>query len=134
MRRGEVDQEAPMKLFTVEEANRLIPVLRPLIKRVVATRQALLDIQGEIQKARDNSKLDGGSYWGADYVRLLSIFTSTITEIEETGALVKDFRIGLCDFPHLKEGRVIYLCWKMDEDKVRFWHEIESGFSGRQPI
>src|SRR6184192_3586428 len=132
--REEVEEGIPGKLFTVEEANSLIPRLRPLIKRIVATRQSLFDIQGEIQKARDKAKDDGGSLYGAQYVRLLTIFTSAISEIEEMGVLIKDFRIGLCDFPHLKDGRVIYLCWKMDEDRVRYWHEVDSGFSGRQPL
>jgi hypothetical protein len=132
--REEVDQEVPGKLFTVEEANRLIPRLRPLIKRVVSARQSLLDIQGDIQKAREKAKYDGGSTVGAQYVRLLTVFTSAISEIEDMGVLVKDFRTGLCDFPHLKDGRVIYLCWKMDEDKIRYWHEVDAGFAGRQPI
>src|SRR5690242_12038896 len=112
MMREEVDESLPGKLFTVEEANGLIPRLRPLIKRVVATRQVLLAIQGEIQKARDKAKFDGGTFYGNEYVRLLTVFTTAITQIEEIGVLVKDFRIGLCDFPHLKDGRVIYLCWK----------------------
>jgi hypothetical protein len=132
--REDVNQEVPGKLFTVEEANHLIPRLRPLIKRVVSARQSLFDIQGEIQKARDKAKNDGGSLYGAEYVRLLTIFTTTINEIEDLGVLVKDFRTGLCDFPHLKDGRVIYLCWKMDEDSVRYWHEVDAGFAGRQPI
>jgi hypothetical protein len=130
----EVDQEVPAKLFSVEEANRLIPRLRPLIKRVVSSRQGLISIQTEIQKARDKAKHDGGSLYGSEYVRLLTAFTLAVSQIEETGVLVKDFRTGLCDFPHLRDGRVIYLCWRMDEDRVSYWHEIDAGFSGRQPI
>lgn len=129
-----VDENVPTKLFTVAEANQLIPRLRPLIKTVVAERAALVSIQEEIQKARNNAKYDGGSYWGADYLRLLSRFTKAINEIEQTGVLVKDYRTGLCDFPHMRDGRVIYLCWKMDEDEIHYWHEIEAGFAGRQPL
>jgi hypothetical protein len=130
----DVDEKAPVKLFTLQEANSLIPRLRPLIKSVVKTRAALLNINDEIQKARNNAKLGGGSAWGAEYLSLLSSFTNAIRDIEEMGVLVKDFHTGLCDFPHLREGRIIYLCWKMDEDEIRYWHEIEAGFAGRQPI
>ena len=130
----EFEYEMPEKFFTVEEANRLIPRLRPLIKRAVKKRERLFAVQDEIKKARDNARHDGGSVFGAEYIILLSEFTAAVNKIEELGVLVKDFRIGLCDFPHLKDGRIIYLCWKMDEEKVRFWHEVDAGFSGRQPL
>jgi len=50
------------------------------------------------------------------------------------GIIIKDLDVGLCDFPHMKDGRVVYLCWKLGEDEVSWWHEIESGFSGRRPL
>jgi hypothetical protein len=130
----EVNERVPEKLFTVQEANSLIPRIRPLIKRVVAERAILTELQSEIQQARNKAQFGGGSPFGAEYLRCLSSFTAAISEIEEIGVLVKDYRTGLCDFPHLHEGRIIYLCWKMDEDEVRYWHEIEAGFAGRQPL
>ena len=48
--------------------------------------------------------------------------------------LVKDLDIGLCDFPHMMDGRVVYLCWKLGETEIRWWHEVNSGYSGRQPL
>lgn len=128
------DENSPTKLFSVEEANRLIPKLRPLIKAIVKNRASIMEIQGEIDKAREKAKFGGGSPWGAEYIRLMTSLTDDIAEIENSGVLVKDYRIGLCDFPHLKDGRIIYLCWKMDEDAVHYWHEIEAGFAGRQPL
>lgn len=122
------------KLFSLQDANSLIPHLRPLIRQVVQESQALAQIQPDIQKARSCSKYGGGSYWGGEYLRLISQLTHLIGEVEATGVLVKDYRSGLCDFPHLKDGRVIYLCWRLDEEQVGFWHETDNGFSGRQPI
>ena len=54
--------------------------------------------------------------------------------IFDTGAQVKDINTGLLDFPALREGQEVYLCWKYGEDQIAFWHEIDAGFVGRQPI
>jgi hypothetical protein len=124
----------PEKLFTVQEANSLIPKLRPLIKKVTLESKALFTLQDEIKKARAKASLGGGSYQGAAYLHHLVSLTSAIGEVEKTGVLVKDYNTGLCDFPHLKDGRIIYLCWKMDETQVKYWHEVDAGFTGRQPL
>jgi len=122
----------PEKLFTLQEANSLIPKLRPLIKKVTKVSNVLLGMQEEIKKVRSKASLGSGSYLGQSYLNNVILLTTTIQEIESTGVLVKDYRTGLCDFPHLKDGRVIYLCWKMDEEEINYWHEIEAGFAGRQ--
>ncbi|MFY9225742.1 MAG: DUF2203 domain-containing protein [Blastocatellia bacterium] len=122
----------PEKLFTLQEANSLIPKLRPLIKKVTKISNVLLGMQEEIKKVRSKASLGSGSYLGSSYLNNIVLLTTTIQEVENTGVLVKDYRTGLCDFPHLKDGRVIYLCWKMDEDEINYWHEIEAGFAGRQ--
>lgn len=128
------EEDSLQTLFTLEEANRLIPVLRPLLQRLVSVRNDLNALQPEIQKARKNALMDGGTQVGADYVRLLDRFNQVFSKIERTGVLVKDFRIGLCDFPHIRDGRLIYLCWRMDEEEIRYWHETDTGFAGRKPI
>jgi hypothetical protein len=124
----------PEKLFTLQEANNLIPKLRPLIKRVTLESNALVFLQEEIKKARSKANYGGGSYKGTAYLNHLAALSATINEVEKTGVLVKDYRTGLCDFPHLKDGRIIYLCWKMDEKEIHYWHEVDAGFAGRQPL
>ena len=57
-----------------------------------------------------------------------------VNRIQETGVLVKDLDIGLVDFPSLVDGEEIYLCWKLGEDHITFWHGIDEGFAGRKPI
>jgi hypothetical protein len=61
-------------------------------------------------------------------------FDVLIHEIQATGVLIKDINLGLLDFPALKDGREVYLCWQYGEGEIAFWHEIEAGFAGRQPI
>ncbi len=130
----EKDFEVPHIIFTLEEANRLIPVLRPLLQKLMSLRNDLSALQPEIQLARRNALLDGGTQVGPYYVSLLDRFNKELSKIERTGVLVKDFRTGLCDFPHLRDGRLIYLCWRIDEDEVGYWHETDTGFAGRKPI
>ena len=58
----------------------------------------------------------------------------TIDEIDEHGAQVKDLDEGLIDFPALRDGETVLLCWKLDEDEIRYWHRVEDGFAGRRPL
>jgi hypothetical protein len=128
------NQETPSKLFSLEEANRLVPTLRRLIKQVVQAQEGYTRVADDIERARDRATSGGGSHMGGYYIQCLAVFSKSVHDIEALGVLVKDYRVGLCDFPHLRDGRVVYLCWKMDEDEVRWWHDIEAGFAGRQPL
>ena len=65
---------------------------------------------------------------------VLEAFQESVLRIKNLGVLVKDFDIGLCDFPHQRDGKVVYLCWKLGEKKIGWWHDINNGFSERQPL
>jgi len=127
--------EATMnRLFSVQEANSLIPHLRGLLAKVQTEKQRLLEMKPVLEKAQERHVYDWGSARGAEYVEILDAFQQATRDIEDLGVLVKDFDIGLCDFPHKREGRVVLLCWKQDEDEVNWWHDLDTGFAGRQPI
>lgn len=122
------------RTFSVEEANRLLPILRRQLRNMRRLRDELAALNPEIEKARLKSDLGGGSVFGPLYLQGLERFTSVVQEIEAFGVLIKDYHEGLCDFPHEHEGRIVYLCWKLGEEEVGWWHEVESGFAGRQPV
>ena len=122
------------RLFTIEEANHMLPRLRRLLRRLIRHRQKLLNLNPEIQKARDNAENNGGSFSGGRYLAELLHFSECAQLIDGLGVIIKDLDVGLCDFPHMRDGRVVYLCWKLGEDDVSWWHEIETGFAGRRPI
>jgi hypothetical protein len=122
------------RLFSVQEANALIPDLKVLLSRVQAERERMLGMRPELQKAQEGYLRDWGMPRGAEYIEILDAFQQAIKNIEDLGVLVKDFDIGLCDFPHQREGRVVYLCWKLDEEEISWWHDLEGGFAGRQPL
>jgi hypothetical protein len=68
------------------------------------------------------------------YISALEQINDHLQKIQELGVLVKDVEMGLCDFPHLHEGRIVYLCWKLGESEVGWWHEIHNGYANRQPL
>lgn len=130
----EEEEEEEIRIFTLQEARGLIPALRRLLGRMTREREHLLDLRIEIDLARENARYGGGSPSGPVYLKHMLAFTEAIQEIQELGVIVKDFRNGLVDFPYEYQGRVVYLCWKPDEDEINWWHETDSGFAGRQPL
>ena len=122
------------RLFTVAEAQTLLPRLRTLLGQIGEEWERIRELNPEIQKARDNSPLDGFSKFGVEYVESVSHLLTLIHQIKDLGVLLKDADKGLCDFPYVKGGRVVYLCWQLGEDSIQYWHDIETGFTGREPL
>ncbi len=82
-----------------------------------------------------NSSLsNGGGRIGSEYgVEAYSLYLA-IERVRELGVVLKDLDMGLLDFPHERDGRVVFLCWHPPEEKIEYWHEIHAGYAGRQPI
>jgi hypothetical protein len=122
------------KFFTVMEANDLLPQLRSILMKTREKRQKLIHLSTFLSGAKEGHLFDYGSPAGPAYILVLDAFYRLTGEIESLGVLVKDYEQGLCDFPHLREGRIVYLCWKSDEDQISWWHDVDAGFAGRQPL
>jgi hypothetical protein len=71
---------------------------------------------------------------GTQYVISLQTISSNLQAIHELGVHVKDIDQGLCDFPHARDGRIVYLCWKLGETEIRWWHEVTNGYKDRCPL
>jgi len=128
------EEDEELRVFTLVEARSLIPTLRRLLTRMAKAREGLLDLRIEIDLARENARYGGGSPAGPTYLKFMLEFTEAIQEIQALGVQVKDFGKGLVDFPYEHEGRIVFLCWKPDEDEINWWHETDTGFGGRQPL
>ena len=122
------------RIFTLAEAQGLIPKLRSLLQEMTEPWNRIQELNPEIQKARENAPFDGYSKSGVEYVESVSQLMLLIHQIKEMGVLLKDANKGLCDFPYRRQGRIVYLCWQLGEDRIEYWHDIESGFAGRQPL
>jgi len=125
-----------MKLFTVEEANALLPSVRQLLRKLQRCRHRLGTYSEEARQAADQADQGGGGIAGGLlYARLLTNIAAEMGEIEAMGVQLKDFDRGLVDFPSLREGRVVLLCWQLDEgDELEWWHDMDAGFAGRTPL
>ncbi len=125
-----------MRLFTVEEANQLLPVVRPKLEKIRDQYEALAKMRESAQEAAVAAEQGGGGMEGGSfYVRVLYDIGKLTTELHETGIQLKDYTRGLIDFPCFRDGRVVLLCWQLGEaDEIEWWHEVEAGFAGRQKL
>ena len=125
-----------MKLFTVEEANSLLSSVRPIVKSIQRSHRRLISFQTAAKRAAEGAESGGGGMvQGPRYARLLLELSIGAGQLEALGVQLKDYTQGLIDFPSMRDGRVVLLCWKADEgDQVEWWHDVEAGFAGRQPL
>ncbi|MBT3923255.1 MAG: DUF2203 domain-containing protein [Nitrospina sp.] len=122
------------KLFTLDEANAFVPQLLDLVPRIQKLSISLNNDFPDIKNAREKAKWNGGSDQGVDYLNAVLKYNDLMHRIEGMGCEVKGIREGLVDFPSLREGKEVYLCWRMPEKEILFWHDLNTGFSGRKPI
>lgn len=123
-----------MRIFTVEEANLLLPELRRRLAELDRVRQLIRRFEPQAKLAADRAEQGGGAACGIEYAATLVKLLAATQDILNLGVEIKDVDRGLCDFPHLREGKIVYLCWQKGEDRVEWWHDIEAGFAGRQPL
>jgi hypothetical protein len=122
------------RVFTLAEANQLIPELEDHLGSVKRAKAVLIRIKEEVKKAAAQARAGGGTYAGRHYITSLEHISEHLRAVQEMGVLVKDLDLGLCDFPFQMDGRIVYLCWKCGESEIHWWHEIDTGFASRQPL
>lgn len=125
-----------MKLFTIQEANALLPNVRTIVGKIQRAHRNVTRYRDEVKTAAEAAdKGGGGISAGVVYAKALTELTSRIAELEILGVQLKDFERGLVDFPSLRDGRVVLLCWQMGEgDELEWWHDVDAGFAGRTPL
>ncbi len=122
------------RFFTVEQARQLLPRVQELVEAAMALSRALEQNREEVQGLADRSGFNAGSATGTDHVHSLLLLKQCVQHLEDMGCIVKSLQDGLVDFPHLREGREVYLCWKYGESDIMYWHEVDAGFAGRTPL
>ncbi len=120
--------------FTLDEANKTLELIRPMMDEIQVIRQEILAHQPEIWSVMEKSAGNGGNPTLSQMVGTFDRLDGIIHQIQDTGTLIKDLNTGLLDFPAQKDGREVYLCWQYGEEDIGFWHEVEAGYAGRQPI
>ncbi|MFB3906278.1 MAG: DUF2203 domain-containing protein [Acidobacteriota bacterium] len=122
------------RFFTVEEARQLLPRVRELMQRMVSMVGALEEAKEHVKELARKGEMNTGSPVGTQYIEGLAHISDCLAAIQATGCIVKSIDEGLVDFPHWREGREVYLCWKNGEPDISYWHEIDAGFAGRTPL
>ena len=119
--------------FTREEANALLSQVEPMLRALRAARDRLTDAEAHealAGAAPGNGGGDPGRNVGEAFLEVRRL----LLELQEMGIVVRDIDRGLIDFPAILEGREVYLCWEFDEAEIAFWHHLEAGYGGRQPL
>jgi hypothetical protein len=125
-----------MKLFTITEANELLLEVVPKLREIREHYSSIAEFRESAHAAAVSAELGGGGMeGGSNYVRVLYELGKLTTELHEMGVQLKDYTRGLIDFPSMRDGRVVLLCWQLGEgDEIEWWHEVEDGFAGRRPL
>jgi len=131
-----------MKTFTLDEAQSLLPVLESLLKRAIEVRGSAQSVESNLNGLTQRIFLSGGmkidsanvARQRAEMEELMKQVRESIAEIDAIGVQVKDLDAGLLDFPCRVDDQVVLLCWRMGEPAIEYWHTVEAGFQGRQPV
>jgi hypothetical protein len=121
--------------YTLEQASAVRGWVAERIDSIRRSQASLVDLGARARTAI--SSLDpqtGGSYPGKEVAAALVALSQALNELEAVDVVVRDVERGLVDFPALRDGEEVYLCWLVDEDEIRFWHAPDAGFAGRQPL
>lgn len=127
-----------MTLFTVEEANRTLPLVERIVADIVQQyrlwREKVLELDLISSSSRSAEQRARAEVLERDAQLLGREIDGFKRELEELGIQLKDPRLGLVDYPSEMNGRPVLLCWRLGETEVRFWHEVDAGYAGRQPL
>ena len=130
------------RFFTLKQAERLLPEVGSAIRDAVSLKASYQQAETEMRRTAEWIRLSGGASVDREQVQQAknrrdasaAELKEAIDKIQEFGCIVKDLDIGLIDFPTLFRGEEVYLCWKLGEAGIQFWHGVEEGFAGRKKI
>ena len=134
--------EEDSKLFSLKEAERLRVQLEPILIEAMEVRRTMAGFDEQLVGVAERIQRSGGMQVAYEKVaqmrvernRLQEALETALEQIQETGCVVKDLDIGLLDFPARIDNEDVYLCWRLGEDRIRFYHRQDEGFTGRKPI
>ena len=120
--------------FTVEEANALLPEIEFLMEQLLERRAKVIESRDLIAGILEDVKSNVGGPAASAMVQEFLAIERLAKKIRSHGCIIKDLNNGLVDFPSIREGREVYLCWRFGEPRIDFYHELHAGFKGRQQL
>ncbi len=130
------------RFFTLPEAEQLLPEVERLLRSCIQSKQDYDRAESELKLLEQRITLTGGMMVAREHVAQIRnrkesaarVLKTTLEGIQGIGCQLKDVDTGLIDFPTLYHGKEVYLCWKLGESGIQFWHRVEDGFRGRRPV
>ena len=119
--------------YTVEEANALLPKVKPLLQRLRDAKDMLTDEEAH-ELLAEAAPTNGGGEQGRQVGEAFLEVRRLVDTVQSAGIVIRDIDRGLIDFPAIREDREVYLCWELGEDDVAFWHELDGGYRTREPL
>jgi hypothetical protein len=123
--------DEPETVYTRETANLVLDEVR---ERLVRLQRAYAEVAEHRSSVASSAGGNGGDAGASRWLASSRTAADELSWFRDRGIVVRDIEQGLIDFPGLRDGRQIYLCWRLGEDTVNFWHDRETGFPGRQPL
>jgi hypothetical protein len=127
-----VTPSRPKRRFTLEQANKTLPLVSRIVNDIVKAHEAATGLQAKLETAPQPGKEQQQTE--TDLEKKLDRLQDLVDELSDVGCELKDYQSGLVDFIGRHQGRDVYLCWKLGEGKIGYWHELQTGFAGRQPV
>ena len=131
----------PQKLFTVDQANAMLPLVRAIVADLAQLSRDVVDRRERLAHLMAGREVESGDPYSEELAQIEEELVKDthrlrgfVEELQQLGVEPKGATEGLVDFPIEMDDRIVYLCWKLDEPEVLYWHELDAGFAGRQPL
>ncbi len=119
--------------YSTDQANALLPVLRPVVERIRDNQRALAEDK-TVAAVRAKAAHNGGGLPGRHLSEMARTLEQDLTQLQDWGIVLRDPAVGLIDFFHQREGETVFLCWKLGERRVEWWHPVHTGIAGRKKL
>lgn len=130
----DAQQRADRKHFTVEEANRTLPFVRGVVSDVVRHYEELCALYETCRTAEGELAPEELQNARRRYALITDRLAEFNEDLDKVGCQLKDYRLGLVDFPAILDGREVLLCWRLGEERIEHWHEVDGGYANRRPV
>jgi hypothetical protein len=131
----------PKRLFTIEQANAMLPLVRAIVTDLAQLSQDVIERRGRLSQLTSGRDSESDDFYASELAQIeqeldkdSARLQEYVQELRDLGVEPKNGPQGLVDFPSLMDGRVVFLCWKLGEPEVGYWHELDAGFMGRQTL
>jgi hypothetical protein len=136
-----VEFSKPAKTFTIQQANATLPLVRAIAADIVRLSRDIVDRRERLDHLNARRQADARDFYSEELSQMEEELLKDThrlrdfaEELRQLGVELKSAPEGLIDFPSMMDGRIVYLCWKHGEPEVMYWHELDAGFAGRQPL